>query len=70
METRGSQSTLVTELSTFEYQQRNTETRSGNCYNTTGLLTCLTVSIIEYDNPSVENRSGAQKVRHNSNNYK
>lgn len=62
MRTASRQSTLDTNFSTFGSQQQNSSTHCVSRYLTTGLLTCLTVSITEYDDPSVDNRSGAEKV--------
>ena len=51
------------DFNTLGLRQRNNQTQPGKRYDTNGLFTCLTVSITEYDNPSVENRPGALKVR-------
>ena len=56
------QSTLETKFSTFGFKQHNTSILPSNSYDTHGSLTCLTVSITEYDSPLVKNRSGAEKV--------
>ena len=62
MGTASRQSTLNTNFSTFGFQQQNCLTRCISRYDITGLLTCLTVSITDYDDASVDNRSGAEKV--------
>ena len=61
--TTSGQSTLNTTFSAFGYQQQTTPLILADRYDTNGSLTCFNVSITDYDNPTVANRSSAQKVR-------